>query len=131
MKPVASTLVVALILTLTPLVPARGQGAASEKASIWMRQKLRASQEILKGLSDGDFQSIGANAQSMNVMEYLERWARAGQPDYQTQLKLFEFADRELIRAASQRNLDAATLAYTQLTVSCVNCHKIVRRSRK
>ncbi len=131
MKPVASTLVVAIILTLPPLVHSQAPGAASEKTSIWMRQKLRASQEILKGLSDGDFQSIGANAQSMNVMEHLERWARAKRPDYQTQLRLFEFANRELIRSASERNLDGATLAYTQLTVSCVNCHKIVRKSRK
>ena len=96
-----------------------------------MRQKLRASQEILRGLSDGDFQSIGANAQSMNVMEHLQRWARARNPEYQTQLRLFEFANRELIRAASEQNLDAATLAYTQLTVSCVNCHKIVRNVKK
>ena len=67
---------------------------------------------------------------SMNLMEYLERWARADRPQYQTQLRLFEFADRELIRAASQQNLEAATLAYTQLTISCVNCHKLVRTSK-
>ena len=131
MKPVASIVIVALMLTLAPLAPAQGPAGASEKASIWMRQKLRASQEILRGLSDGDFQSIGANAQSMNVMEHLERWARARNPEYQTQLRLFEFANRELIRAASEQNLDAATLAYTQLTVSCVNCHKIVRNVKK
>ena len=90
-----------------------------------MRQKLRASQEILKGLADGDFTTIGANAQSMHVMDYLEKWVRADRPEYRTQLRLFEFADRELIRSASERNLEAATLAYTQLTISCVNCHKL------
>jgi hypothetical protein len=42
-------------------------------------------------------------------------------------LRLFEFADRELIRAAREENLYGATLAFTQLTISCVNCHKIVR----
>jgi hypothetical protein len=131
MKPIASIVIGALLLTLAPLVPAQGPARTSEKASIWMRQKLRASQEILRGLSDGDFQCIGANAQSMNVMEHLERWARAGKPEYQTQLRLFEFANRELIRAAAEQNLDAATLAYTQLTVSCVNCHKIVRNVKK
>jgi len=56
---------------------------------------------------------------------------RASRPEYRTQLRLFEFADRELIRAAAEKNLDAATLAYNQLTVSCVNCHKIVRASSK
>ena len=67
----------------------------------------------------------------MKLMEHLEKWAHAGQPEYQTQLRLFEFADRELIRAASTQNLEAATLAYTQLTISCVNCHKIVRDAKK
>jgi hypothetical protein len=79
MKPFASTIVAAIFLSVTSLVPAQGPGEPSEKASIWMRQKLRASQEILRGLADGDFRSIGANAQTMNVMEHLERWARASQ----------------------------------------------------
>jgi hypothetical protein len=131
MKPVASTIVVTLVLSLASLLQAQGTGEPQDKASIWMRQKLRASQEILKGLADGDFNTIGANARSMNLMEYLEKWARADRPEYRTQLRLFEFADRELIRAASDKNLEAATLAYTQLTISCVNCHKLVRAAKK
>jgi hypothetical protein len=131
MKPAVVTLIAMVCCAIAPLAPAQGPGPTSEKASIWMKQKLRASQEILRGLADADFQSIGANAQSMNVMEHLERWIRADRPEYRTQLKLFEFADRELIRAASEQNLDGATLAYTQLTVSCVNCHKLVRNTQK
>jgi hypothetical protein len=42
-------------------------------------------------------------------------------------LTLFQTANRELIRAAENENLDGATLAYLQLTLSCVNCHKVVR----
>ena len=129
MKAVISTLVLALLASLACI--ATGNDDRSDRSSIWMRQKLRASQEVLKGLADGDFESIGANAQSMKLMEHLEKWAHAGQPEYQTQLRLFEFADRELIRSASTQNLEAATLAYTQLTVSCVNCHKIVRDAKK
>ena len=128
MKLVASVLILTMTVCLAPI--GRGQEVPSDKASIWMRQKLRASQEILKDLASADFQAIGANAQAMNVMEHLEKWARAQRPGYQTQLRLFEFANRELIRGSSQKNLDAATLAYTQLVVSCVNCHKLVRDVR-
>jgi len=92
-----------------------------------MRQKVQASQAILTGLASADFQAIGQNAAAMSAMEQLEKWLRADSPGYRTQLRLFEFADRELIRAAREKNLDAATLAYNQLTISCVNCHKIVR----
>ena len=132
MKPVASTIVLTLVLSLlASLLQQKGTGEPQDKASIWMRQKLRASQEILKGLADGDFNTIGANARSMNLMEYLEKWARTNRREYRTQLRLFEFADRELIRAASEKNIDAATLAFNQLTISCVNCHKIIRAAKK
>ena len=102
-----------------------------KKSSLWMRQKLQASQAILAGLADADFDAIRQNAQAMSLMEYLEKSLRADIPGYRTQLRLFEFADRELIRAARENNIDAATLAYTQLTISCVNCHKIVREAAK
>jgi cytochrome c556 len=128
MKGVVSILVLTFLMLLAP--SARSGDRPDERASIWMKQKLRASQEVLKGLADGDFESAGANAQTMNLMTYLEKWARADRPEYKTQLRLFEFADRELIKAASQQNLDAATLAYTQLTISCVNCHRIVRAAK-
>jgi hypothetical protein len=36
-----------------------------------------------------------------------------------------------LIRQADKENLDGAALAYVQLTLSCVNCHKVVRDSRQ
>lgn len=128
MKLATITLALALMAVLAP--GTLGGDQAQDRASIWMTQKLRASQEVLKGLSDGDFEAIGANAQTMNLMTHLEKWVRADTPEYRTQLRLFEFADRELIRAAREKNLDAATLAYNQLTISCVNCHKLVRAAR-
>ncbi len=39
----------------------------------------------------------------------------------------FEFANKALVHASREKNLDGATLAYVQLTLSCVNCHKVVR----
>jgi len=124
-KRLQSTPVLALLLVLA--LPLRAQDQPAQKSSIWMRQKVQASQAILTGLASADFQAIGQNAAAMSAMEQLEKWLRADSPGYRTQLRLFEFADRELIRAAREKNLDAATLAYNQLTISCVNCHKIVR----
>ncbi|MFO0892577.1 MAG: hypothetical protein U0790_25970 [Isosphaeraceae bacterium] len=129
MKAATFGLVLALLAALTPGM--LGGAEPQDRASIWMKQKLRASQEVLKGLADGDFEAIAAHAQTMNLMTHLEAWVRADKPGYRTQLKLFEFADRELIRAAKERNLDAAALAYNQLTISCVNCHKLVRAERR
>jgi hypothetical protein len=120
----------ALTFMMVMGLPLKAEDDPGQKSTVWMRQKLQASQAILGGLAAADFESIGKNAQAMNIMTYLEKWARADTPAYRTQLQLFEFADRELIRAAREKDLDAATLAYTQLTISCVNCHKLVRDSK-
>ena len=120
-----NTSVLAFLLVLA--LPLRAQDEPAKKSSIWMKEKVRASQAILTGLASADFQAIGQNAAAMDVIQYLEKWQRADSPGYRTQLQLFELANRELIRAAREKNIDAATLAFNQLTVSCVNCHKIVR----
>jgi hypothetical protein len=96
-----------------------------------MRQKITASQQILEGLTREDFEKIRVNAQAMQFMGYLESWARSDKPGYREQMQSFGFANGALVRAAEDRNLDGATLAYTQLAVSCVQCHKIVRGKLK
>ena len=39
----------------------------------------------------------------------------------------FEFANMELVRNAKADRLDGATIAFQQLTISCVSCHKMLR----
>ena len=67
----------------------------------------------------------------MDVTQYFEKWLRGDSPDYRTQLRLFEFANRGLIRAAREQNRDEVALAFNPLTIRCVSCHKIVRDARR
>jgi hypothetical protein len=92
-----------------------------------MRSKLEHSKIILGGLATEDFTAIGNAAQAMKGLTVLEHWFRAESPQYKAQLNVFWFANDALIQAANEKNLDSAALAYTQLTLSCVNCHKHVR----
>ena len=105
-----------------------------EKASAWMKQKLELSQNILAGLTKADFEAIELNAQRMNLVNYLEKWVAGGNAnykDYMRQLSYFEMANRELLRQSRTKNIEGATLAYNQLTVSCVQCHQVVRSAKK
>jgi hypothetical protein len=95
--------------------------------SALMQKKLEQAQKILEGLATEDFDSIAKNAKAMNGLTVLEQWFRAKEPDYQMQLKSFRFANQELIRLAEEGNIDGASVAYIQLTISCVNCHKYMR----
>jgi hypothetical protein len=98
-----------------------------KEASVWMQMKLGLTQGILKGLTESDFDKIAGNAAAMNILDYFEAWSRSDIPEYKRQLSYFDFANRELGRQAAAKNIEGATLAYNQLTVSCVTCHKIVR----
>lgn len=98
-----------------------------DKASIWMKQKLVASGKILEGMTRADFEMIEKNAQGMQFLNYLEGWSRADMPEYRAQLHAFEHANGALVRAAMDKNLDKVTIAYTQLTISCVQCHQLIR----
>ncbi len=95
--------------------------------SFWMKKKLQYSEEILAGLASEDFEQIRSAAKAMNALSQVEKWTHLARPDYRTLLSIFRDANETLIIEAEDEDLDGATLAYMQLTLSCVNCHKIVR----
>ena len=103
-------------------------GAAEpEEPSFWMKKKMEYSQNILAGLAKADFAAIEKNASSMNSLSQIENWARASTPEYKNQLATFRSANKSLIRMAQDDDVDGATLAFMQLTQSCVQCHKLIR----
>jgi len=98
--------------------------------SYWMQKKLEYSQQILNGLATEDFAQIRKNAAAMKRLSRIEGFVRrTDTQSYRTQLHIFDFANNELIQAAEDKNVEGAALAFTQLTLSCVNCHKVIRQS--
>jgi hypothetical protein len=102
-----------------------------EEASIWMKRKLEYSRKILEGLTRGDFDLVKTSAAALEVVSYLEESDRADLPGYRRQLRYFTDANKELIRQCRNRNSSGATLAYTQMTLSCVHCHDLIRDAKK
>lgn len=97
------------------------------KVAFFMRAKLVNSQSVLEGLTTEDFDLIRTGAQRMIVMTKAAEW-KAGGGDVYTQDSIrFVDAAQDLIKYANEKNIDGATLAYLQLTMNCVNCHKHVR----
>jgi hypothetical protein len=101
------------------------------EVSLWMQKKLLYSQRILAGLTKADFALIKKNAELMQVIGYLEAYDRAEMPEYKRQLGYFYDANKELIRQSGKKNISASTLAYTQVTNSCVQCHTVIRDAAK
>ncbi len=125
MRPI--TLAVVSVCLLGIAVAYAKDEPKDNEPSIWMKQKLAYSQRILNGLAMEDYEMIAENANAMKGLSRIEGFVRGKTEGYRTHLKSFEFATNELIRNSEQKNLDGATLAFTQMTISCVNCHKEIR----
>lgn len=102
----------------------------AEEASIWMKRKLEHSQKVFAGLAAGDFEQIAASSKSLDTLNTLEKFIRGRNPEYRTQLEIFRYANQQILKQAEAKNLDGATLAFNQLTLSCVNCHRQLRDSK-
>jgi hypothetical protein len=124
-----------VLLGLLGLQMGRAEPAADkkldEKASLWMTKKVEFAQRILAGLTKGDLAAAEEAARDMYAVGYLEKWDMAGLPAYRKQVKAFDAATKELISQAKAKDVDAAAKAYTQVVVSCVECHKVVRDAKK
>ncbi len=121
-----------LVVLALLFVALRAAGAAEpEEPSYWMKKKMEYSEKILAGLAKADFEAIEKNAKSMNALSQIEKWVQTGSPGYQAQLAALRSANKSLMRTAQEKDVDGASLAFMQLTLSCVQCHKIIRDSGK
>ncbi|KAB2663556.1 MAG: hypothetical protein DVB31_10680 [Verrucomicrobia bacterium] len=92
-----------------------------------MRMKLVAAQEVLRAIALQDFVAMRTNAAKLTRYSHASGWAARQSPEYELFTMEFRRASEELVRAAETKNIDAATVAYTQMTFSCVSCHKYMR----
>jgi uncharacterized secreted protein with C-terminal beta-propeller domain len=112
-------------------ISAQEKPSAKKPASFWMKKKLEYSEKILEGLAKADFAEIEANAKLMNALSSIEEFVRGRDETYTHHLRAFEHATGGLIRQSKQENIDGAALAYMELTLSCVNCHKHIRDKKE
>lgn len=96
----------------------------------FMRGKLDAAEDVLEGLVTEDFKLIQQGADHMRVMGKRAEWNVLKTPDYIAHSAEFQRAAEQLGKSARDEKLDAAALAYLQLTMSCINCHKHARGAK-
>ena len=94
-----------------------------------MRQKVAYSQQVLVGITQADYGLIADNAEKLVKLSNKTNWYSRQIPEYELFLNEFRRNAQDLKEAGQQKNLDAASLAYVQMTLSCVNCHDVIRKS--
>ena len=116
-----------LALVAVPVAGLRAEDASDEDSSYWMKKKLEHSQKIFAALSQADFESMEASARMLGKLNQIEKFVRGRDSAYRAQLDIFRFAVEEVRKEAETKDIDGATLAFHQMTLSCVNCHKLLR----
>lgn len=107
--------------------------SAAEKdvIDVFMRAKLQHSQKVLEGLTTEDFSVVAKHSQAMALLSQDQQWQVLQTPEYLQRSVEFRRAIEALTEAAKKENLDGATLAYVDVTMKCIECHKYLRRVRQ
>jgi hypothetical protein len=95
-----------------------------------MQRKLQSAQKALEGLALGDFDKIAKNAEELILVSKATQWKVLNSAEYELFSGEFRRRADNLVQAAKDKNLDGASLAYVEVTLSCVKCHKYVREVR-
>ncbi|MBC8290802.1 MAG: hypothetical protein H8E37_10850 [Planctomycetes bacterium] len=96
--------------------------------SDFMHVKLDASNEILEGLLLEDDKKIIKGAQKMREMSDAEKWRVSNDMMYRHHSEDFRRNVDKLIAAAKGNSIDRAALNWFDVTLSCIDCHRWVRR---
>jgi cytochrome c556 len=113
-------------LVLAP-VSAGAQQPVKIAVSELMKQKLLASEKVLEGLALEDYAKVQSNAERISLLTLDASWNVLQTPDYRRESEEFRRAADAISTAAKDKNLEGATLAYMQMTMKCVHCHKYLR----
>lgn len=125
----AAALAVALAAPFAPR-PALNHAQEPNKVSEFMRAKLVHSQKVLEGLATENYDQIARNAQDLSLLSQAATWQVLQTPEYRDRSTEFRRSTDALAEAAKKKNLEGAALAYVDVTMKCVNCHKYVRQVR-
>ncbi|MBA4189868.1 MAG: hypothetical protein C0467_17940 [Planctomycetaceae bacterium] len=97
-----------------------------------MQVKLKRSQALLEALTKEDFKQIEESANSLVRISKATEFLRAYKTEeYEFQARVFQRSAETLAEKAKAKNLDGATLAYLDMTVSCVACHSHFRGRKR
>jgi hypothetical protein len=109
------------------LIPMAGQGDEPDKLKDLMQRKLKSAQKVLEGMALKDFDLIANQAEELIAVSKAAQFRLIKTPRYEVYSNDFRRSAENLAQQAKEKNLDGAALAYVELTLNCVKCHKHVR----
>lgn len=124
----ALVLATAILFGVTVAIcPEQDQDKVELTPSKFMLRKLDYSRDIVQGLATEDYGLITKAAQKMLVLSHEADWNVITTEEYVKMSAEFRTTTERLRERGREKNLDGATLAYFEMTLSCMRCHKKLR----
>jgi len=130
MKRITSSLLVVALAVGMPVLAGHGGEPPKAKLGELMRKKLQQSQKVLEGIALNDFDKITQHADELIIISKEAEFKVLKTPKYDLYTDEFRRNAEEMVKKAKEKNIDGATLAYMELTLTCVRCHKHTREVR-
>ncbi|HEY8503485.1 MAG TPA: hypothetical protein VIL46_02810 [Gemmataceae bacterium] len=120
-----------LVFTLAATA-GHGQEKDAKKEGIAgvMQRKLAHAQKVLEGVAVNDFDKVVSNAEDLIRASREAGWMVLTTPRYELYSNEFRRSAESLVKYGREKNTDGSALAYVELTLTCVKCHKYVREER-
>ena len=118
----------ALLLPLLTIPSSSQDKKKKREPDHLMLQKLKESQSLLEGLALNDLVKVHASAEELLRISKAARFRKAlNTATYEYHANSFQRAAETVIEKAKAKNIDGATLAYLDMTMTCVRCHQHTR----
>ena len=119
-------------LVLVSALSAGGSSASAQtrRLNAVMRSKLEHSKNVLEGVVTSNWVLLERESRALVAVTKDPSWTVLAMPEYVQQSLGFIRATEDLLAAAKQRDLEAASKGFVALSTSCVTCHQYLARSR-
>ena len=122
---------VVLPLLAAPLSSEEKKAEPKRVPDALMVLKLKESQALLEALALNDPAKVQKSAEELLRISKEAQFRKAlNTPKYEFQANAFQRAAETAIEKAKAKNIDGATLAYLDMTLTCVRCHQHAREER-
>ena len=118
---------------LLPLfaIPSSSEEKKKRDPDPLMVLKMKESQTLLEGLALNDFSKMQKSAEELLRISKEAQFRKAlSTARYEYHANAFQRAAETAIEKAKAKNIDGVTLAYMEMTQTCVRCHQHTREER-
>jgi cytochrome c556 len=118
------------LLALSVLVLTALQTASQGPVEALMKAKAGYAHRLLDAVVRGELETVRDQAFRLKAVAETADWNVIDTPEYVRESEAFIRATDRLLQSAGSKNHEAVALAYVEITLSCVHCHRYVNANR-